>query len=99
MSEALGCTIEQASRAQHAISGIDARISQAKSRRQQRAFVYQFPRDEYKPPRGPETDIPFDIEWLSGSARMVYSHCVERGLKPTVEIIGWAAQPNIVAHW
>lgn len=98
MSDALGCTIEEASRFQHAISGIDARISQAKSKRQQHAFVFQFPREEYKPDRSAD-DIPFDIEWLSGSARMVYTHCVERGLKPTVEIVGWAAQPNIAVHW
>jgi hypothetical protein len=95
----LGCTTQQAAVAEFAISGINAKIAQAKSKQQHRAFVFDCRRDEYKRPFDTPDEAPFDEAWLSGSALVVYRHCLERGLKPTIEKIGFTAKLYLTVHF
>ena len=96
---ALGFTTEEAARAHQAMPFIDVKIERAKSARQKQAFVFDFPRHEFKPPLTADKETAFDIKWLSGSALIIYRHCDRQGLKPTVETRGWNGQTCIAVHW
>ena len=94
-----GITTGQVARATCVMSQIDAAIARRKQGRFNDADIMKLERDEYQPPLDAAPDAKLELDWIKGAARLVFDHCIERGLNPTIECIGWAANTHIVVHW
>ena len=94
-----GITNQQMARASFTISHIDTIIERRKRDRFKNAGIMKLQCDEYQPAFDAMPTAELELDWIKGAARVVFEHCIERGLNPTIECIGWAADTYIMVHW